>query len=365
MVKNMVKVSSPKIKNEKLVSLILPIYNINHDYLKKCVNSILNQTYSNLEIILVNDGSKNNIDIICNDYEKKDSRIKIIKQQNSGVSIARNNGIINSSGEYICFIDPDDWIEKEYVEFLVDTIEKTNSDFAMCSCIVNYNNRSIINKFLKVKNKDLMILERNDKNLLLYQLIGKKICDYYPSEVAGGVPWAKIFKRKFIVENKLRFIPKMVRMQDNIFCLYAIQYASKISYIDKPLYNYRKEEGSACYKYSPRIFEFFEKYFDETFIFLNKFNKEKVLYDALYMKELTSFNSFLSQNIFNKNNNKPYNERIAFLNKKLEEERYKIAINKINYKLLNNQEKIFVFCLKNRLFLIIKILIKVRNLKKF
>jgi glycosyltransferase involved in cell wall biosynthesis len=353
-------------KYSALVSLILPIYNINEEYLEKCVKSIMSQTYKNIEIILVDDGSKNNSLKVCNNLASEDSRIVVYHQENSGVSIARNKGIEISRGEYICFIDPDDWIVENYVEKLLDSIVNTKADFAICNCIVHYSSYDVSNDFLnyKVNNKNMCCLSLENKNDLLYQLIGKKICNYYPPEVAAGVPWGKIFDKRFIEKYKLRFVPKMARMQDNIFCLYAIEYAEKICYLNERLYFYRKEIGSICYKYSPKIVEYFQKYFIETLIFLNTFNKEKKLYKSLYMKELTSFNSYLSQYYFNKSNQKKYKIIKQELNSLLKKDIYAEAIKNIDYSLLNFQEKIFVFLLKKRLYILLFILIKIRNIKK-
>lgn len=351
---------------DDLVSIVLPVYNIKKEYLIKCVESLINQTYSNIEIILVDDGSTNGIYKTCLDFGKIDERIVVLHQENLGVSVARNKGIEVSKGKYLCFVDPDDWVEKNYIEKLYNLIKRNSSDISMCACNVYYEKRIVQNSFLKV---DENVKEKNlcgdEKNKVLYQLIGKKICDYYPSEIAAGVPWGKMFSMKFIKQNKLSFVPGMKRMQDNIFCLYAIEYAKKISYIDLYLYNYRKEFGSASHKYSPDIYKYFEDYYSETFKFLNKFNKEEVLFEALQMKELTSFNSYMVHYIFNKNNNISYLKKRLIIKKLLSQQPYNEAIQNINYKLLTKQEKVFVFCLKKHLFVALLLMVKIRSLIKF
>lgn len=341
-----------------LVSIVLPIYNIKKEYLKKCILSLKDQTYSKIEIIMVNDGSKNRIEETCEELVKIDKRIKYIYQKNAGVSVARNNGIKNAEGEYICFVDPDDWVENTYIETLYYAIKTSKADFAISDCKVCYKNHTVANRFLKQKEGDL---QGKEKNKILYQLIGKEICEYYPPEVAAGVPWAKIFSRNFIEENELSFIPGMIRMQDNIFCLYAIEAAKKIHYIPQMTYNYRKEGGSACYKYEPKIIEYFEKYYDETRKFLDIYNKESILYEALRMKELTSFNSYLTQYFFNAKYNGNFKDAKKELKKLLDEDRYREDIKNIEYVLLNKQEKLFVFLLKNKCFGLLKFIIKIRN----
>lgn len=107
---------------EKLVSIIVPVYKV-EEYIARCVESILAQTYQNMQIILVDDGSPDNSVQICQEYAKDDNRIEIVRQENQGVSVARNNGIDHAAGEYICFVDSDDYIMPNYVSRLVESIE--------------------------------------------------------------------------------------------------------------------------------------------------------------------------------------------------------------------------------------------------
>ncbi len=341
-----------------LVSIVLPVYNIKEEYLEKCVRSLMSQTESRIEIILVDDGSPNNAYEVCMRLAAEDSRVKAIHQENAGVSVARNTGLENAQGEYICFVDPDDWTAPSYIEELLKGFESEDTDFTICDCTVCYENSQRPNPFLST---DKNVLTGKDKNKLLYQLVGKKICDYYPPEVAAGVPWGKMFRRSFIDKHNLRFIPGMVRMQDNIFCLYAIDSADKIHYVPKSLYFYRKEEGSACYKFNPNIMKYFEKYFYETRIFLEKTNQEAAAFDALRMKTLTSFNSYLTQYFFHNDNGKSFSEKKKDLFKLLECEPYKEALCKVDYSLLTKQEKVFVFALKHRMARVLYFMIKARS----
>ena len=103
------------LKNSPLVSVIIPVYNT-EKYLLKCVDSVLAQTYTNIEIILVEDGSPDNCPTLCDEYAKKDSRIKVIHKKNEGSSLARKTGINNANGEYLAFVDSDDWVEENYIK---------------------------------------------------------------------------------------------------------------------------------------------------------------------------------------------------------------------------------------------------------
>ena len=113
-----------------VVSVIIPIYKV-EEYIYDCIESVIKQSYRNLEIILVNDGSPDKCGEICNDYSKKDNRIKVIHKENGGLSSARNVGLYNSSGKYIVFIDSDDFVKEDYIELLLKSLIESNSDISM------------------------------------------------------------------------------------------------------------------------------------------------------------------------------------------------------------------------------------------
>lgn len=137
-------------KNEPKISIIVPIYNV-EVYLRKCLDSIVNQTYKNLEIILVDDGSPDNCGVICDEYAANDERIKVIHKQNGGVSSARNAGLEIATGEYIGWVDSDDWIELDMFEYLVKNAQTYKADITVCSRIEQYETKSIFRGWQQVE----------------------------------------------------------------------------------------------------------------------------------------------------------------------------------------------------------------------
>lgn len=129
----------------ELISVILPIYNV-EKYIVRCLNSVLRQTYTNIEIILVDDGSTDNCQKICDEYAKNDNRIKVIHKKNGGLSDARNAGIKIAKGKYITLIDSDDYVENDYVEFLYSLIKESNAEISICSHTVLYENGTKLEK---------------------------------------------------------------------------------------------------------------------------------------------------------------------------------------------------------------------------
>lgn len=215
-----------------LISIIVPIYKV-ENYLEKCIESILNQTYKDIEIILVDDGSPDNCGKICDEYAKKDKRIKVIHKQNGGLSDARNFGIDLATGEYIIFVDSDDYIDRNMCRILLNYAKKYDADIVSCNFKDVYvNNVEKINK--QCINKNLEIVS-NIKALYKYFL--KNTTDMV-------VVWNKLYKKKvFFDEKNVRF-PKG-KLHEDMYTTYKLYYyASKIVFIDDILYYYFRHKDS-------------------------------------------------------------------------------------------------------------------------
>lgn len=211
------------------ISIIVPIYNV-EKYLEVCLNSIINQTYKNLEIILVNDGSTDSCLDICNKYKIKDERILLINKQNGGLSDARNMGIEVASGKYIMFIDSDDWIDLNMVEILYKVHVKYNACLVQCG-------------FIREFEENEVILDNNIQNTIIKILdnkqVLKSICN--TDGVKNIVVWNKLY-RKDLFDN-ITF-PKG-RIYEDGFTTYKILDKSKrIIDINNQMYHYRQREGS-------------------------------------------------------------------------------------------------------------------------
>lgn len=166
---------------EDLISVLVVAYNVS-DYISKCLDSIINQTYKNIEIIIVNDGSTDETKNICDYYGSIDNRIKVIHKENEGVATARNTAIKNSKGKYISFVDSDDFILSDYIEYLYYNIKKYNADIINCNFEYYYENKSTIKRIKPIEEK---IIEFNKKEALQNLLYQKEL------DVS---PWAKLYK---------------------------------------------------------------------------------------------------------------------------------------------------------------------------
>lgn len=213
--------------NQKLVSIIVPVYNT-ESYLEKCLNSILNQTYENIEIIIIDDGSTDNSYKILQKFQNKNKRIRLLQQKNSGQGVARNKGIEISKGEYIFFIDSDDRVTENMVEEMVSEIEKTDSDFS--SFLIAFEDSKSQKIYKKKFNSTIL---KNDE---IYQNT-LEIKDIFI------VPWNKIYKRKFLVDNEIYF-PKIKKNEDILFIHKLAFFSKKCSFINKIFYYSWMREGS-------------------------------------------------------------------------------------------------------------------------
>ena len=248
------------------VSVIVPIYNA-EKYLEEAVNSILTQTYDNLQIILVNDGSTDNSWELCKKLENNDSRITAVTQKNGGVSVARNQGLDLAIGEWIMFVDPDDILDKNIVSTLLQEIDD-NMDIVIGSCY-GFNSSSKKRAHFFAES-----ISFTDDNMDLYlQLLEASYGQTGELFTAIGVPWGKLYRRSFLEKYNLKFDPKLRRMQDNIFNMYAFYYAKEIKYIDYPLYYYRLDNINSFDKRNKTRYEkIFKPVIEERYKGLNKLN---------------------------------------------------------------------------------------------
>ena len=227
---------------EGKISIIVPIYNSEKD-LDQCIESIVNQTYKNLEIILVNDGSTDNSVNICKKWESNDSRIVLIDKQNEGVAKARNDGLKRATGNYIGFVDHDDFIDSNMYEIMLEDMLEHNADIVMCSSTGIYEDGSTIKGYPSYKSFEI------DKKELI-----KRMQSY--EKIFCSSVWSKLYKREVIGE--LEFDTEIILGDDYYFNGIAYTNIDKLYYDERSLYNYRIREGSISRRKVDK--HFFDKY---------------------------------------------------------------------------------------------------------
>lgn len=246
-----------------LVSIIVPIYNAD-DFLIRCLDSVENQTYSNLEIILINDGSTDNSLKICNRYALKDNRIVLIDKENEGVSIARNIGIQNARGDYLAFLDADDWIAPNYIEQLMSPFENENVDISICGY-------RICQEYIPPSPELSVAYERKDAREYLFE--SQKFGNF-----ATIVPWGKIIKKK--VTKGVLFPPK-IHFEDEA-TVYKFFYASnQIAESSNKSYYYLQSPNGLTKTVYPKHPEDAVVVFEEKYRFFKERSDNRFLQYAL------------------------------------------------------------------------------------
>lgn len=337
-----VLINSLGVNKLEKISIVVPIYN-NEEYIGECIESLVNQSYSNLEIILINDGSTDQSLNVCQSYAEKDKRIKLKSIENSGVSVARNYGLELVTGKYIMFVDSDDWIELDTVEFVYNKVKEKNVDIVIWSYFKDFSNNTIEKSLIPYDE-----LEMNDETakdiLYLKSIYSKYGSENNYSDVSVGTVMCKMYKSDLILKNKLKFNPKLIRSEDVVFALYAFNYADKIYYVDKSLYHYRMNEGSMCSatKYIPETKEPFNLLINELVNFQN-IKKDLKNYDkVLYGRTIQALLWHLKYNYYHKDNPLNLFQRRKELKELINHKHYSKALKNVDLKLLPKQERLMV-----------------------
>lgn len=257
-----------KVSNKNpLISVIVPVYNT-EKYLSECIDSIINQTYKNLEIILIDDGSPDDCGSICDNYAKKDKRIKVYHNKNNGVSYTRNFGISKATGDYIGFIDSDDFISEKMYEILLKNIIDNNADVSICDISRKVGN-------IQTDKLEKIILYNQDQYLKKFFRINSQTCEYYPVN--------KLYKKDVIVDD---MFPRKYKEGEDAFAILKVIFKSKtIVYTPINLYYYRKNENSVTSRFSETDLELIDLW-DDIIKYTKQVNSEYLDYAVLNRKRL-------------------------------------------------------------------------------
>lgn len=271
------------------VSVVIAAYNI-EKYIERCINSILNQSLNDIEIIIVNDGSTDGTLKLVKEFSKNDSRVIVIDKENSGTIEARKVGFYRAKGKYILFVDGDDWIEKGTLEKLYFKAENEECDIIMFNAFWSYDDKKEAKSMISKENKDDLL-----KGILLTKVV--------PSM------WGKFIRRKFIIENNIEFPNNMTYAEDLATVSAWFMNNPKVSFLEENLYNYYQREGSITKVETDKILEV-----DKA----RQFIKEQLEKKQMYKKYKDEFNymeykqiyiyRFLGNNIFHLNRKEVYRD---------------------------------------------------------
>lgn len=222
-----------------MISIIVPVYNV-EVYLPQCLDSLINQTYQDLEIICVNDGSTDGSLKILNQYQAKDNRIRVLNQDNQGLSGARNTGISEAIGEWIMFVDSDDWIDVECCEKIIASISE-DQDLCLFSYVREFGSKVALKSIFD--DKPIAFKDKEDIDALYARLIGLRNEELrYPEKLDSlSTAWGKLYRTSIIIEHQIEFIStKEIGTEDLLFNVYYFTWIKNALYIPEAFYHYRK-----------------------------------------------------------------------------------------------------------------------------
>ena len=339
------------------ISVIVPVYNA-EQYLCNCVDSILNQQLKDIEVILVNDGSTDKSGEMCNDYEQLDKRVRVLHLENQGVSNARNRGIEIASGDYIGFVDADDWIEEKMYSSMLNEISKVNADVAICSYIIFRENSE---RYVGLPWKDHSIFEKKAiAEQVMPVFVAPMDLELNSKQIVMGSVWRCLFKKEVISVNKIEFDTKMTYTEDLIFLLQFLSKSEKVLTLNTPYYHYRNNKAGITQKYVSNLYINLTRcnqHIKE--IFLEMGCLEKMIMH-LEWRRISVVLSCIN-NLCKKNS--PYNflERIHKANYYIADSGFRNSIDALKPSLLSPKQKVIVKLLNHSLTSVVMVYYSFKN----
>lgn len=236
------------------VSIVIPVYNV-EPYLRQCLDSVVTQTYQDLEIILIDDGSPDRCGAICDEYAEKDDRIVVVHEENAGVGAARNKGLELATGDWITFVDPDDWIDSDYCEKFVQFIAKNQTDMFFFGGVFleQGEKKPVVRRCVQSEFVYTKVNNPEKWEILLAKVLSSKIRDRYVSEgIDFGLVCSAFHNTLLLRENNIKFCTDMNRFEDGLFNYMMLEKASSVGGLPYIGYHYRRTNTeSVNFRYIP------------------------------------------------------------------------------------------------------------------
>lgn len=325
--------------NNPKVSIILPVYNV-EKYITRCLDSICNQTLSSndIEVILVDDGSKDSSGRICDSFCAQNKNFKVIHQDNKGAAAARNAGLKKATGDYIAFVDPDDYVDNEYCRLPYEKAINTGADIVIFDAIKESENKKTdlshaFNDAVTDIAEDLELLRCQ----ILYPYTSAKMGkEKFISNIPLAAPWDKLYKNSFLKEHNLTFPNELKVLDDMSFNFVAFGKAGKVAYLHRKLYHYQVWQSSITNSYKAdrplqdmKVFEFLKNEIEKT-----KNQDTSRLIQSYYARVIKSFAICCRLSFFNKKNPENMPDKLKNVKKYMKTYPYVEAFEKINIKKL-------------------------------
>lgn len=346
-------------KMRPAVSIVMPVYNV-EIYLMKAVGSILCQTLREIELILVDDGSPDNCGRLADMYAKMDERISVIHQENAGLGLARNAGLEAARGEYVGFVDPDDWVDARMYEAMYQTARIYDGDIVMCSCVrEKADERSeVITLPLKegIYGKDAI------RCMVLLPMIARDF-DNDPWKSVINSVWKNIYRRELLLQNRILFLSeRLIYAEDLLFNLKAFAHAERLCVINQPYYHYRYNVSSLSNVYRADFNRMNLLLYREIEQFTEKYGLGGDCEDLLH-KRMIEMTFAMVINVLKPRNPAGTGKKIRQIREVLKLPQVSQAVGRLESQGLPFARKLMHFCLKKKLSCLIYLIFKYRIMR--
>lgn len=332
------------------VSVIVPVYNTKINCLKKCLDSLCNQTLKEIEIIIVDDGSTNLAGSVCDEYEKRCEKIQVIHKKNEGVAAARNAGMAVAIGKWITFVDSDDWCSNDMCEKAFEKAEECKSDIMIFANYTVKENGKIEKNSYFEKSYEFLNEEMKEEAELKTLVRRDSSFSFNPPNDGMGATWGKMIDRNFLEKTGIRFEVELLRSQDVVFYLYLFEQAKKISYCDEAYYYYRHDLDSNSRRYRPDAYKIFVKVLKKQKAFIDMYKKNQHFREIFAIRILNVIGTCLETDFLHKDNKEKFFAKCRRMRIMLKLEPIKSSLKQID-------------CCKNKLGIVRKLQIKLLKYK--
>ena len=338
-----------------IITFIVPVYKVDYDQLRKCVQSILEQKGNTqpYEILLVNDGSPDDCPRICDEYAKEYANVHVYHQHNQGLSVVRNNGVKAALGEWVSFVDGDDWIESDFVEYAIDSLKRVppDTDMIIWDGFSETKERTVPIKFFDSDDEELRVFRGEEKEKLIDRMLPRHVTAQDIKRCTDiGITWGRIYRKDFLKTHDIWNVPGLKVMQDSVFNLWAIEYARTVCYQYKPIYHYSMYDESISKKYDEHIADTMRVLYRHFSEYIKTCHDDGVYWQRLYIRTVRLLVKCLAKDYANPLNHASMNERVAKMRKDLSAEEFEVALRNCDASGQEIKFRVILFLLKHRMY---------------
>lgn len=328
------------------ISIVVPVFNAAAT-LEKCVGSLIAQTFSDIEIILVNNGSTDNSLQICRDLSEKDNRIRTFDIAEKGVSAARNKGIDEAYGEFVSFVDADDWIDKNVCEIFARKNKQHDYDLFCYSAKYHKENRAV-ETFLFDENIELLSKKQKEELQIKIFAPNAPCVEYRTNTRFAGSVWSKFYKREILQKNKLRFATETIISEDCLFNTLALDHFCRVGYTKDCFYHYIQQSNSAQNRYRPESAKYFSFIIRQVQLWLLETGKEQIFADAANCLFIHYLFGILKEDLCHKDNPCSFAEKKRSLESILLMDEFSEPLKSFNRNFFSLPERALIWLLQKK-----------------